>query len=436
MRNIIGWMAAATLLSTSVFAASAQAAPTDFTSSNVTSPADGSLLFQNWYSNPNATITVAGTTNWTAGDTSNLFDIACYNGSAPTGPAGTVFDPAPYPSDVYQGPGNLGLGLDPGGNFSVAMPQDYFGEQSCHLLVVPHGTTPDPGTSFTGPRVGFSFLTYYQAAGGSHETVNYFFADATTEADAYVNSSEYCGGRPGLVDGTSAMNIAPLLFICGGDFWTSSSDTRGGSSGRDFSMDPSVDLTRSEIEVDGHNAYGATGAEFLFTGSDALAGFPALSINVDSFSTANGDAQTTESERLVKCTPQDVYTPTSANCTAFASTGVAFKRVNDYTNGGRVITATDTFTSIDGLAHALDLLYETDIGAGAAGWQFPGQSGYGYTTGTSGPAATAAPETIYAIEGLVAEPDQSGGCCDVRRPVQLGEIRRHDLGSEPPGHPV
>ena len=125
---------------------------------------------------------------------------------------------------------------------------------------------------------------------------------------------------------------------------------------------------------------------------------------MDSFSTANGNAQTTESEQLVKCTPQDVYTPTYANCTAFASTGVAFKRVSDYTNSGRVITATDTFTSTDGLAHALDLQYETDIGDGAAGWQFPGQSGYCCTTGTRGPAATAVPETIYAIAAPASSP--------------------------------
>jgi len=394
MRNIIGWMTAATLLLTCVFTASAQAAPTSFTSSNVTSPGDGSLLFQNWDADPNATITVAGTTNWTAGDASNLFDIACYNGSAP-----------PYPTDVYQGPGNLGLGLDPGGNFAIAMPQDYFGGQSCHLLVVPHGTTPDPGTSFTGPRVGFSYLTYDPGAGGSRETVNINFNDATTQADDGGNSSEYCGASIGLVDGTSAMNIAPVVFSCPGDFLTSSSDTRWqGASLPGLGMDANVDLTRSEIQVDGHNAYGSTGAEFLFTGSDVLANFPALSFNVDSFSTANGDAQTTESEQLVKCTPQDVFAPTHTNCTAFVPTGVAFKRVSEYTNGGRVITVTDTFTSTDGLAHALDLQYETELGGGAAGWQFPGQSGYSYPAGTSGPAATAAPETMYAIDNPTSSP--------------------------------
>ncbi len=68
MRNIRALVTAATLLLTCVFAASAQATSTNFTSSNVTSPADGTLLFQDWYANPNATITVAGTTNWTASE--------------------------------------------------------------------------------------------------------------------------------------------------------------------------------------------------------------------------------------------------------------------------------------------------------------------------------------------------------------------------------
>jgi hypothetical protein len=119
---------------------------------------------------------------------------------------------------------------------------------------------------------------------------------------------------------------------------------------------------------------------------------------------AGGDAQTTESQPLVKCTPQDVFAPTHTNCTAFASTGVTMTRVSHYSNGGRVITSTDAFTSTDGVAHALDLQYETELGDAAAGWQFPGQSGYSYTAGTSGPAATAAPATIYAIYNPMSSP--------------------------------
>ena len=246
MRNISAWMAAATLLLMCVVAASAQAAPTSFTSSNVTSPADGTLLFQNIDANPNATITVAGTTNWTASDTSNLFDIDCYNGS-------TVYT-------VYAGgPGNLGLGLDPGGNFSVTVPQVTFHGESCHLVVVPHGTTPDPGTSYTGPRVGFSSFQTVEAAGGSHPTINYVFGDDTTQADAGSTSSEYCGAVSQLDDGTSAMNFGPLsLFGCG-SFYTSLSDQTW--QGGPINMDSSADLTRSEIEVDGQNAYGSTGAD-------------------------------------------------------------------------------------------------------------------------------------------------------------------------------
>ncbi len=388
MRNIRAWVTAATLLLTCVFAASAQATPTNFTSSNVTSPADGTLMFQNYDTDTTSTITVAGTTNWTASDTSNMFDIGCYNGSVPL--------------LMYQGPGNQGFELDPGGNFSVSMLKNIFGGGSCHIVVVPHGTTPDPGTSYTGPRVGFGFVTT--------GPVNYWFGDATTQATASTASSQYCAGASKMVDGTSAMNTAPLTsFTCEGSFLTSSSDTRVQPVAGFplLSMGANVDLTRSEIEVDGQNAYGSTGAFFLFTNSATLPGAPALSFNVDSFSTANGDAQTTESEPLVKCTPQDVFAPTYANCTAFASTGVAFKRVTEYTNSGRVVTSTDTFTSTDGLAHALDLQYETELGDAAAGWQFPGQSGYSLTPGTRGPAATAAPETIYAIDDPTSSPSQA-----------------------------
>ena len=78
MRKIRGGAAAISVLVTFAFVASAQAATT-FTTSNVTTPADGALLVQNRDTSPSQTFTVSGTTNWTSGDSSNLFDIDCYS---------------------------------------------------------------------------------------------------------------------------------------------------------------------------------------------------------------------------------------------------------------------------------------------------------------------------------------------------------------------
>ena len=77
---------------------------------------------------------------------------------------------------------------------------------------------------------------------------------------------------------------------------------------------------------------------------------------------------------------------------------MSIKRVTSFTNGGRVQTVTDTYSSTDGAAHALDLQYETDLANPNAGWELPGQSSFAqHSTGDTGPAPSAAPGTVYAI---------------------------------------
>ena len=331
MRKIRIATAAIALLLTFVFAASAEAA---ITSSNVTTPADGALLMQNLDTSPNQTFTVSGTTNGTTGD---LFDIDCFQGN--------TLDTS------YRGTSNTGIALtSTDGSFTVTtVPEATFGGNSCHLLVVPHGTTSPSG--FTGPRVGFSdFSTATISTGANTGTpYDYNFTDATTGAIANNESVDDCGPYTQPVDGTSAMNAGPGLFDCAGNFYNSAVDFFAGPT----------DRKSSEIEIDGQNAYGSASANHLFVGSNALAGFPALTASLDSFDSSSGNSQTTETEPLVKCTPEDIYTATSSSCTAFASTGVAFKRVMSYSNSSRVATVTDTFSSTDGSAHSIDLEYET-----------------------------------------------------------------------------
>ena len=154
--------------------------------------------------------------------------------------------------------------------------------------------------------------------------------------------------------------------------------------------------------MDGQSAYGSESANNLDSG---IPGFPALTATLDSFDPATGNAQTTERESLVKCTPDDVWDPSSTDCTAYASTGVAIKRVTSFTNGGRVQTVTDTYSSTDGAAHALDLEYETDLNAPTAGWELPGESAFSqHSTGDTAPAASTAPGTVYTIDDTSTPP--------------------------------
>jgi hypothetical protein len=357
-----------------VFAAGAQAA---ITASNITSPADGTLLFQNYATNAAQTYTVTGTSNGSLGD---LFDIDCFQGSSLI--------------NTYRGESTNGIALTSNdGSFSVSVPQSLFYlSGSCHLLAVPHGTSAAPSSGYSGPRVGFSFFEPEDIAGGPNNGTpyDYYFDDATLAVTAQEASADNCGPYVNVVDGTSAMNQGPRVFDCTGSIYAASATGSGNT------LPANNDLDRDELEVDGSPAYGSYAASELFSGSTALAGFPALSVSVDSFNSANGDAQTTESEPLVSCTPTNAYEPTSANCTGFASTGVTFQRVTDFTDNAQVQTVTDTFTSTDGQSHRLDLIYETDVPAGspAPGWELPGQSSFiTPNTGDTGPAPSA-PGTV------------------------------------------
>ena len=382
MTKIRGGAAAISLSLTFAFVASAQAVPT-FTTSNVSTPADGSMLVQNRDTNPGQTFTVSGTTNGSSGEP---FDIDCYaNGTYSRG---------------YDGPSGNGISLSSGGNFSVTtVPQSVFAGGSCLLLVVPHGTTPLPGTGYAGPRVGFSEFSTSTISSGANSgaAYDYYFDDATTAAASQSASIDDCGPYAYLVDKTTAMDTGPYLVNCGGSFYNSLN-----------ALDTTANLTRSEIQIDGQNAYGSDSADNLFGGSDALPGFPALTARLDSFDSSTGNAQTTESEALVKCTPIDTYSPTSSDCTAFASTGVAIKRITSYSNSGRVATVTDTYSSTDGSAHSIDLWYETDLNDPTAGWELPGQTSFSqHNTGETGPSPTSVPGTLYGIDNTAMAPSLS-----------------------------
>ena len=349
--------------------------------SNVTTPSDGTLLYQNQLTNPNESFTVAGTSNGSSGD---LIDVDCYEGGKSVA--------------SYAGSGGTGIAVGSGGSFSITVPQSTFGGDSCELLAVPHGTTPTPGTSYTGPRVGFSAFSTSTLSSGANggDTYDFSFTDALLTGNSFNDSLDDCGPGTFPADGSAAMNAGPYLLYCAGSFYNSASDFFGTNG---------TDLTRAEIRVDGQNAYGSYSAERLFSGSDGLSGFPAVTVTVDRFDPSTGNAQVTETEPLVRCAPNDGYNPSSSDCTSFASTGVSLTRVTSFTEGGRVQTVTDTYSSTDGAQHTLDLQYETDLANPNAGWELPGQSSFvQHSTGDTGRAPAAAPGTVYTIHNATQAP--------------------------------
>ena len=372
MQRIKALLTAIVLPATLLLAANADAT---VTTTRLTAPADGALLFQNLDTNPAQTVTVSGTTDGTTGD---LVDIGCYSG-------GTDYQD-------YTGNNGSGIAVNSDGSFSVAVPYSFFAGSSCNLVAVPHGTSVNTLPSGdAGVRVAFSEFQTSPGPSGPGPTYDYSFDDATLTGITATASIDDCGPATNVLDGTSAMNSGTELFFCAGDLYNSPADFYGGD-----------DLTRSEIEVDGTTAYGPDSA-YNVAGSTALPGFPALSATVERFDSTTGDAQTSETDPLVKCAPDDSYDP--SQCTSFVTAGVKLTRVTGYTEGARVATVTDVYSSTDLKAHALKLEYETDLGGTTAGWELPGQTSFSQeSTGDSRPGPSSAAAAVYAIHDTGAAP--------------------------------
>ena len=162
-----------------------------------------------------------------------------------------------------------------------------------------------------------------------------------------------------------------------------------------------VGATRSDVQIDGQNAYDAASAEGLSVGIGDLAKFPSLSASVVQ-DPADGDVTSDETESWGTCATPVSYPPTSHDCPVFASTGVQLQREITTSDGGLVVTMTDTWSSTDGQAHSLDLLYDDYVGLHSSnqqgvqpGYEFPGQSTFStYQAGDTLPGPGAAPGSI------------------------------------------
>src|SRR5205085_6759709 len=87
-------------------------------------------------------------------------------------------------------------------------------------------------------------------------------------------------------------------------------------------------------------------------------------------------------EPLVTC-PTTTYPPTATSCASFVPTGVSDVETISQDHDGHISWITDVFTSPDGKAHAVDLLWDNGQHFyGASGdssqveYQFPGHSGF------------------------------------------------------------
>lgn len=326
------------------------AARAAITATQITTPSNPSFFIADEDASTQ-TFAVSGTT--TGGSTGDLLDVNCYF-------AGTHVT-------VKK---NVAVGA--GGSFSVpaANLSNPLG-LTCHLLAVPAGTNPSDLTPFSGPVIGVGERESNKVSGGTNDgkAIGYVIdAQQQTAAFDYASLGE-CGVNDGyLYDST--FRTTTVTFNCNGALHASDSSTP----------------TRSELEVDGANAYSPGSAAGINPGG---AGLPAVTVTY-TVDKATGNVVIDETDPIVKCA-NATYPPTATSCATFASTGVTDHRRITQDHDGHMSWVTDTFTSTDAKSHSLDLFWDNSQRFwGSSGnsnqveYQFPGQDSFathpaGYT---------------------------------------------------------
>ncbi|HEY1564462.1 MAG TPA: PASTA domain-containing protein [Gaiellaceae bacterium] len=353
------------------------------TGSNITTPTNNTFLSRD-FDAASQTIAVSGTTSGGTPGT-DMVDIRCYTATSsslitanvPTNPDGTFSVPS---ADLHS---SVSDGL-------------------CQLKAVPAGTTPADVTPFTGPTIGVGERDTSKVGSGPNTGLAYdyyIWAEQLTAAFDYVSLGG-CGAYDGYL--FNGLALTTTTFYCNFGFF------RGEQSSP----------TRSEVQVDGANAYPPDQAQGI--NDQAASGLPAVTYSY-SADAATGNLTIHESDPLVKC-PDPTYPPTTTTCATFVSTGVTDNVTITQDHNGHVSWFSEAFTSTDGQAHTLDLLWDNaQHFYGPAGdasqieYEWPGQSSFSMpTTVVPDPAATvslpaSAPGTILARMHGAADGDVNFG---------------------------
>ncbi len=333
-------LAAALVLGGLVVTPAAHAA---ITASQITSPSNPSFFIADEDAS-SQTFAVSGTTAGAGGG--DKVDLRCYFGGGSVKVKGNV----PVNSN---------------GSFSVpAADLNKLLNLTCQLKAVPAGKNPADLTPYSGPVVGVGERETSKISGGANDGKAY---DYSLDAQQLTASFDYaslgsCGLHNGFLYDSTYANTT-VTFAC-----------NAGLVGADTPSAP----TRSELRIDGANAYPPTQAFFI---NPDGAGLPALTekYTVDK---ATGNVVIQETDPLVKCSSA-TYPPTAGSCATYVSTGVTDDRTISQDHDGHISWITDTFKSTDGKPHSLDLLWDDNQQFfGPSGdssqleYEFPGESSF------------------------------------------------------------
>jgi len=361
------------------------------TSSSVTVSSPSAAYMVDNQATGQEAITVGGSTN---GDSSDHLDIKCFS----AGGAQTLATEVPVSAD---------------GSFVFSGSMRSISRETCVLRAVPTGDSKNypPGSAapFAGPTLGIGQLAETKIAGGPNAgDLEYYdlYASQSRGAFEYATlggcsiSESYTYDPTAFGSKNGALNEA--LDWC--NAWFSS------ANGAAHPTEGYASPTRSELQVDGLDAYVAGNAWGLNGMSTANnRGFPSLSYSY-SVDPASGDLALDETDQVVRCSPGGTFPPIAASCSSFAPTGVQVHMHIVQTQGGRVASVIQSFSSTDGSAHTVDLLENNDFyhrnrdGELDFPWTGTGMAPY-TTVGQTLPGPQSAGPGSFFVKGSAGTPD-------------------------------
>ena len=362
------------------------ASAANFTSSQITAPANESLQIYNV--NVTNTLHVTGTT--TGGD-SNA-DLVCFYGAA---------QKRLVASNVTVTAGAFSVDVPDSGFATLTQtnPKPY-----CVLRAVPTGDTtaypPNGPNTFDGPRILTGRIQTFTVDDGGPNTdvVNDYYA-GVGQRQGYMDLFSFggCGVDWSFLFDPITLEPSSALFYCNGWTWA--------KNGCDTATATCTVATQSEIRVDGNNAYAPPGAERVYEidathASSLLPGFPALTFN-RTIDPLNGNVHVDETSPLVQCSPNGAaFHPTTndpawnTDCTSFTGAGISVNRTVDVDQDGRRTRFVDIWSNTDSVSHDVEALYDEEF-SGDAGTNPSPSFAYSWIDNN----AFAAPDLDQTIQG-------------------------------------
>lgn len=237
------------------------------------------------------------------------------------------------------------------------------GKEEAHAPGTPAEEAADP---FKGPRiVGSRFKLYTESA----INYNYDLTSSTLAGYLDITSVGECGLAYSYLYAPETLVASNGLFDCNAALYEENSSSPASS-------------TRSELQIDGANAYSPAATRFVEEALKAKAPLPGAPHVTATESFHEGLVTVTEVDPIVKCSPSTAFPPTPTSCTSFVSTGVSLEREWQTSSADRVASMTDTWRSTDGASHSLNALYDqaTENSEEGSAYQFPGTNVFAATT--------------------------------------------------------